>query len=89
MATYLIPQMIWGDSIPPTSGQQLRSSGRFLRPAVARTVQCLHEPVKKLLDDNGCDIEEAVNAAGTAHNEGEVGHPVQGHVRVVRFLGSD
>ncbi|GFU12917.1 hypothetical protein NPIL_661781 [Nephila pilipes] len=81
--------MIWGDSVPASSGQKLRPSGRFLWSATAGTVQRLHEPVEELLNDDGCDVEKAINAARPAHDEGEVGHPVKGYVRVVGLLRSD
>lgn len=81
--------MIWGNGVPASSGEQLRSTRGFSRPAATREVERLHEPVEELLDDDGGNVKEAVDAARTAHDQREVGHPVQGLVRVEGLLGGD
>lgn len=60
--------------------------------AAALTKQAAHflqDPVEHLLDDNGDDIEERVDAAHTHEHEEKVGHPVEALVFIGGALAAD
>lgn len=52
----------------------------------ATTVETDDEPIQRLFDYDGCDVEERVDAAAAQHGEHEVAEPVPVHVRVRRLL---
>lgn len=48
----------------------------------------LQHPVEHLLDDDGDDVEERVDAANARQQEEEIGHPVEALVLVRRILAA-
>ena len=64
----------------------IRSRKRGTRRTLTVEVQLLYDVVERLLDDNGGDVEETVNAAASGDEEEEVGEAVEVDVAVVVFL---
>jgi hypothetical protein len=52
----------------------------------ATAIESNDEPVKCLLDHDGCDVEERVDAAAAEHDEHEVAEPIPMQVRVRGLL---
>jgi hypothetical protein len=66
-----------------TSPEATNGASRILE---ATAVEPNDEPVKCLLDHDGCDVEERVDAAAAQHDEHEVAEPVPMQMRVRGLL---
>lgn len=68
--------MTWGHHVPP--GMSVRAVTPAGEAAAAGGFQSPQQPVEDLLDDDGDDVEEGVDAADTCQDEEEVAQPVRG-----------
>lgn len=85
LCSYLLLHIVHGKSVPPEAKD---IGGRGLDWSAA-DVKRAHDPIQELLDDDGGDVKEAVDAAATTYYEDEVCKAIQRWMRVFSLLGSD
>lgn len=69
--------MAWGDHV--AAGVPVRVNTSPGEAAAAGGFQSSQQPVQHLLDDDGDDVEEGVNAADAGQDEEKVAQPVRCH----------